>query len=170
MKRGKMYHKKPILKKSQMEILGLAIVVVIILVATVFFVKFSALKTSANYRGDFISSELASNMLNTLLKTNARECSQLTITELLQDCAQGVAVTCNDGKTSCEFIESIISDKIFHETLDKWNVRYQFLAYTDINSPLIKVPQDPCKSDKKSKLFPIPITVRTMYIKLDVCG
>ena len=151
-----------------MEILGLAIVVVLILVATIFVVRFLVLKAPTEYRKGFVSSELASNMLNTLLKTAAKECSQLTITELLQDCAQARSITCDNGQDSCKFVEST-ANYIFDQTFDKWNMQYEFLAYTDISSPLIKIGK-PCKADKRSKLFPIPISAATMYTKLDICG
>ena len=155
-------------KKSQMEILGLAIVVVLILVATIFVVRFLVIKAPTEYRKGFVSSELASNMLNTLLKTSAKDCSQLTMTELLQDCAQSRSIICDNGQDSCNFVESI-SKKIFESTLDKWSMEYEFLAYTNSNQPLIKLGK-PCRSEKRSKLFPIPINTATMYVKLDICG
>ncbi|MBI2654697.1 hypothetical protein HYX02_07890 [Candidatus Woesearchaeota archaeon] len=155
-------------RKSQMEILGLAIVVVLILVATIFIVRFLVLKTPTDYRKGFISSELASNMLNTFLKTAARDCSQLTMTELLQDCAQGRGIICDNGKDSCKYAEETAKN-IFENTLDKWNMKYEFSAYTNINSPLIKLGQQ-CRAEKRSKLFPIPISTATMYVKLDICG
>ena len=156
------------MKKAQMEILGLAIVVVLILVATIFVVRFLVLKAPTEYRKGFVSSELASNMLNTLLKTAAKECSQLTMTELLQDCAQARSIICDNGEDSCRFVESA-SSSIFSQTFDKWNTQYEFLAYTDIGLPLIKIGK-PCKAEKRSKLFPIPISSATMYTKLDICG
>jgi hypothetical protein len=155
-------------KEAQMEILGLAIVVVLILVATIFVVRFLVLKTPTDYRKGFVSSELASNMLNTLLKTSAMGCSQLTMTELLQDCAQGRGITCDDGQDSCKFVE-VTSNKIFENTLKKWNMEYEFMAYTDPNSPLIKSGKR-CRAERRSKLFPIPIRTATMYAKLDICG
>lgn len=151
-----------------MEILGLAIVVVLILIATIFVVRFLALQTPTNYRKGFVSSELASNMLNTFLKTAAKDCSQLTMTELLQDCAQARSISCGNGQESCRFVEST-AKKIFENTFDKWNMQYEFLAYTDINSPLIRLGKA-CKAEKRSKLFPIPINSATMYTKLDICG
>ena len=151
-----------------MEILGLAIVVVLILVATIFVVRFLVLKAPTEYRKGFVSAESASNMLNTLLKTAAKECSQLTMTELLQDCAQARSITCDNGQDSCKFVEST-ANYIFDQTFDKWNMQYEFLAYTDVMSPLIKIGK-PCKADKRSKLFPIPISAATMYTKLDICG
>ncbi len=151
-----------------MEILGLAIVVVLILVATIFIVRFLVLKTPIEYRKGFVSSELASNMLNTFLKTAAKDCSQLTMTELLQDCAQGKSIICSTGENSCKFVESTAKE-IFEDTINKWNMNYEFLAYTDSNSPLVKI-GNTCKAEKRSKLFPIPISGATMYTKLDICG
>ena len=155
-------------KKAQMEILGLAIVVVLILVATIFVVRFLVLKTPTEYRKGFVSAELASNMLNAFLKTAAKDCSQLTMTELLQDCAQSRGIVCDNGQDSCQFAESIAKD-IFSKTLDTWNMRYEFLAYTDLSKPMIKIGK-PCRAEKRSKLFPIPISTATMYTKLDICG
>ena len=155
-------------KKSQMEILGLAIVIVLILVATIFIVRFLVIKAPVDYRKGFVSAELASNMLNTMLRTAAKECSQLTMTELLQDCAQGRGILCDNGMDSCMFVESA-AKQLFEGTLDKWNMKYEFLAYTDINSPLIKM-GSVCKAEKRSKIFPIPISAGTMYTKLDICG
>jgi len=154
------------MKRAQMEILGLAVVVVIILVATIFIVRFLVLKTPVEYRKGFVSAEIASNMLNTFLKTAAKDCSQLTMTELLQDCAQGKSITCGTVH-SCEFVE-LTAKKIFKDTLDKWSMKYEFLAYADANSPLVKIGK-PCPADKRSKLFPIPISGTTMYTKLDIC-
>ena len=163
-----MKNKVYFLKKSQMEILGLAIVVVLILVATTFVVRFLVLKTPTEYRKGFVSSELASNMLSTFLKTAAEECSQLTMTELLQDCAQARGIVCDNNQDSCHFVEST-AKKIFEKTLDKWNMNYEFLSYTDVNAPFVKLGK-PCRAEKKSKLFPIPISSATMYVKLDICG
>ena len=155
-------------KTAQMEILGLAIVIALIFVAIVFVVRLGFEKPT-NYRKGFVSSELASNMLNTFLRTAARnDCSQLTMTELLQDCAQGKGITCNNGDNSCSYV-NLTAKEIFRNTFDKWNMQYEFLAYLDINRPLIALGKT-CEADKKSELFPIPISSQTMYVRLDICG
>ena len=155
------------MKKAQMEILGLAIVVILILIGAVFVIRFLALKKPTEYRKGFVSSELASNMLNTFLKTVSGDCSQLTMTELLQDCAQGKNIICANQQDSCAYAKSA-AETIFRSTLDQWKMRYEFLAYVNANSPLIKI-GDLCHAEKKSKLFPIPISSATMYTKLDIC-
>lgn len=160
-------------KKSQMEILGLAVVVVLILVATIFVVRFLVVKAPAEHRKGFVSAELASNMLNTFLKTSAPDCSQLTMTELLQDCAQGETITCsnNEKEKSCKFVESTATT-IFDETFKKWNIKYEFLVCRDINckdTPHLSKIGEACGAEKKSKLYPIPSTP-PIYAKLDICG
>ena len=158
-------HKK---KKSQMEILGLAIVVVLVLVATIFVVRFLVIKGPTDYRKSFVTSELATNMLSTFLRTSAKDCSQLTMTELMQDCSQSKSITCDNGEDSCKFIDST-ARKVFSATFDKWSMQYEFLAYTDISSPLIKIGKQ-CQASKRSKVFPIPINTATMYAQIDICG
>ena len=154
-------------KTGQMEILGLAIVVVLVLLATIFVVRFIVLKSPAKYRQGFVTSELASNIVNTFLKTASRDCpSQLTMTELLQDCAQGKGIIC-DSKDSCKYVESTAKE-IFESTLDKWNMDYEFIAYLDLPNPLVDI-GTPCKAGKRSKLFPVPISAGTMYVKLEIC-
>lgn len=159
-----------------MEILGLAIVVVLVLVAVVFAARFLIYKTPSNYRAGFISSELASNMLNTFLNTNAKDCSRLTMTELLQDCGQapgGGSIRCANDKNSysCEYLK-LTAQEIFDNTFKKWGVNYEFLAYIDKNDPstiLVKI-GDKCMTEKKSRVFPKPISTGSVYAQLDICG
>lgn len=153
-----------------MEILGLAVVIVLILIATVFVVKFS-LKAPTDYRKGFVSSETASNILNAFLKTAAPECSQLTMTELLQDCAQGEAICCQNCNTftevkSCSYVNST-AITILNKTLDAWSMSYEFLAYNDDRS-FIKLGKA-CIGQRESKLYPIPTSTTALYVKLDIC-
>ena len=155
-------------KKSQTEVLGFAIVVVIILLGVFFFAR-NGFRPQAKFRDDFVSSELASNMINTFSKTTSADCRQLTMTELLQDCAQGGSIKCNDaaGSTSCQYVSSAASS-IFAQTFVKWGRSYHFIAYVDVNSPKIDIGKPSCNG-QKSKLYPIPISGGTMYTRIDLC-
>lgn len=154
-------------REAQMEILGLAIVVVIILVAMIFVVRFLIIQPQTEYRKPFVSSETASNMLNSFLKTAAAQCSKLTMTELLEDCAQSKAITCSNGMDSCAYVQST-AETIFGKTLADWNVKYGFSAYTDKDSPLIQL-GDGCSGERRSKLFAIPTSTATVYVYLELC-
>ena len=158
-------------KKSQMEILGLAIVVVLILVATIFVVRFLVINKSHSVRNPFISSELSSNMVNAYIHTSSNDdCHFSTFEELLQDCAvnQGNGIKCDSNINSCDFVKSRAIE-IFSKTFDTWKIKYEFQAYVDnSNQPLFKIGNS-CKYDKVSKNFPIPTSIGAVYVKLDIC-
>ena len=153
-------------KKSQMEILGLAIVVVLILMATIFVVRFLIIKEPTDYRSGFVSSELGSNMINTLLRTTSN-CDGFSMTELLRDCGQDKSIICGDSKDSCGYFLDT-SQQIFTETLEKWKVDYEFKVFND-NGAIITLGKK-CILDKKSKLFPIPTDSGIVSVEMDVCG
>ena len=48
-------------------------------------------------------------------------------------------------------------------------MKYQFLAYTNINKPIIKI-GEVCKADARSKTFYLPISTATVYVRLDICN
>jgi len=157
------------MRKAQMEILGLAIVVVLLLVAVIFFVKFG-IQTPSQFRSGFISSELATNLINTFLKTSSDGCSQLSMVELLQDCAQSGGIRCDNGDDSCQYANSTAA-YILGQTLSKWNYKYQLIAYySEPNRPFVNV-GEACtlNQNKKSRIFPVPVSSSSMYIKLDIC-
>ena len=151
-----------------MEILGLAVVVVILLVGILIFAKVGLNKPSQS-RNDFVSSELASNTINTFLKTSAKDCSQLTMSDLLYDCARETALICNDAASSdsCRYVK-LAADEVFMKTFDQWKVKYEFLAYVDLNLPLVESGEK-CRGEKTSKIYPLPTAIGQMFVKLDIC-
>lgn len=155
-------------KKSQMEIMGLAIVIILVIIGMLFVVRFVMVRKPAEFKAEFTQTQLASNMLNTFLKSKTRDCYGMSITELLQDCAQSQSVYCENGQLSCAYVADT-AGYIFGETLEKWNLKYQFLVYFQSESSIINSGEE-CVGDKKSKIFPIPTTTRTLYTQLDVCG
>ena len=165
--------------RAQMEILGLAIVIVVILVGAMIYLRLSSAKKDVDYRRPFSSSQAASNMLNTFLDTTSRDCSKLTMTELLQDCAQSTAFICgNSGvpQNSCDYAESA-ANEIFGKTFGKWKTKYEFMACTNFDYKSVRCTPGSvliesgirCLGEKEFKLYPIPVTAGTIYVKLDIC-
>ncbi len=79
-------------KRSQMEIMGIAIVVVILSIVILFVIRWSILKEPVQYKKEFAQSEIATNLVNTMLSTTT-ECNEVTFSELFQDCAEGLTIT-----------------------------------------------------------------------------
>lgn len=158
-------------KKSQMEILGLAIVVVIILLAMFYVFKFISFQKPSQTRNDFVSLELASDTVNAFLKTTSRDCSQLSMTELLQDCAEGTGFRCDDpaSSDSCKYMQST-ADEIFGKTLRAWKIKYMFTAYYSYDkSKVLAKSGEACPGEKILTIYPIPISTGQINVELDIC-
>lgn len=156
-------------RKAQMEIIGLAIVIIIILIGLAIAVRFTVFKKPENTRAGFVNAELASNTINTFLETTAIECQNAKMKELMQDCAEGTERVCSNGMGSCAFARGA-ADEIFTKTFRKWKTKYKFIAYTDVNSPFINL-ESGCtaQQERVSDTFFIPITAGTISVRLDIC-
>jgi|TARA_Y100000294_G_C8533947_1_gene328210 hypothetical protein len=152
-------------KKAQIEIAGLIIVIILATIGVIFTINFINEEKPADYKKEITQTGIASNMLNTFLRTTST-CKELSMTELLQDCSQSKTIAC-DEQDSCAYAEQE-AKKIFGRTLEKWNIGYEFKAFFEEENPILILGKR-C-ADKKSKLFPIPAGSGVLSVKMDICG
>ena len=150
------------MKKGQQEIMGLAIVIILIIIGLLYMAKFSFNKESS-YE-DYGQSELASGMLAALLATTSRDCNWLSISDILQDCADSNANMCN-GKNSCAYFEQQ-SREIFGNTRDLWKINYKFSAFYGEEKPIIELGGQ-C-INKESQLLLLPTKTGILSVKLNI--
>jgi hypothetical protein len=155
-------------KKSQMELMGIAIIVVIISLVMVFVVNYMAHRKPTEYRQEFAASELATNIVKTLLSTTAPDCLGITFNEIFQDCIEGPRIVCDDGNNSCDYAEHKTAI-ILNETLGKWDIAHEF-KITLFNEEEMKVNECPGKPrSRKTKPYPIQTDMGTMNVLLYIC-
>ena len=101
------------MKRAQMEIMGLAIIIILVILGLLFGLKYLQ-KKPTEFQQEFEQKTLATSFLNTMLGTTSL-CHKATFRELVQDCAQGGTVQCPSGVNSCsetrnsfEFMLSIL--------------------------------------------------------------
>lgn len=175
------------MKKGQMEVMGLAIIVILISVSMLFAISFVVLKKPTSYKTEFTQTELASNMLSTLLETTIPTCNDLSMKDLYKDCAidpYNPQVRCNDA--ACELNHSLASGEqcdscqfinyttyiILNKTLGEWNTGYGFNARTTTSTKNL-VSIGLCPDVKKHKIYPIPIDPtgqNILDVTLDICN
>ncbi len=120
------------MKKSQMEIIGLAMIVVLISLALLFVIRFGIFRPTEKHSAEYVPSELVANFLNTLQDTNSPDCSGVKFSTLFQDCAinnnVGGTIPCNPwGTNSCFYIRDTML-KILNNSFDEWKIIYFFFA------------------------------------------
>jgi len=170
-------------KKAQLEMIGLAVVVILISIGMLFVLNFVVTRKPAKTQSTFSEWETSQNMLTAMLTSVSRDCKSLDIGALLQDCANNYAsrgsIECNFGVYSCMYVEAALAEML-PSTIDSWRYSYRFRAYiTDPNSHII--PFDPhnkafnprnCTdlTEKESPgIQPIPLDVGTLTVILEIC-
>lgn len=164
-------------KKAQMEMMGLAIIVILLALGMFLLVKFMVIDKPPSVKQTFTSKELATNMISTMLKTDA-DCGvrNLDMTELIIAYSEHDTFTCK-GMELREYLQESLDD-IFNQTLITWGRQYRFE---------IKVPQESdditdicmpensagdcfsCPGGLEKKIFPLPSNYGTVIITMDIC-
>ena len=174
------------MKKAQMELIGIAVVVILMSLGILFMLSFGISKKGTTFKQEFTNKELVSNTLSTMLRVKAYGCGDLTIEDLLQDCFVFTTGSIDCGsyeepKYSCEYLNETISE-IFSKTFDKWGRSY-FLDISKAEN--LKIHLDDGKSclaegdlryegmrwhDIDTSAYWIPLDPGTIQIKLGLCS
>src|SRR3989344_8141877 len=156
-------------KRAQIEILGIAVVILVLLAGTIFFINLIPPLNSRSVVVDVARTEIGANTLNTLLKTTT-PCKQLKISELITDCVDGAAISCST-QNSCEYLQGQIGI-ILEQTLAEWGIDYQFdileLQDADYDSKGLEIKTKTCKTyEHYEQILPTQITLAKA--SLDLC-
>jgi len=152
-------------KKSQMEIMGLVMIIILVALAMLFAIVFIVLKEPTDIRKAYTHKELAVKTGATLLKTTT-SCKGQDIKQLLQDCAAGELITCENGQGSCAYTFELIEDML-DNTLKEWNKDFRFTVKQN-NNQIKQYANGNCtNTDIEPWIQPLP---DSMTIRLDICG
>ncbi len=152
--------------KAQMEILGLAIVVILIALAMLFAVQFFLLKPVSEPTKTVKESFLAANFLNSCLGTSTK-CFDRNIKELLQNCALGGSLNCPGNINSCLYSRQEI-EKMLDSSLGLWKKSYFFNIDGLAGGFSIG---DACKGEKEYEEHPVVVRPGfDILLSLEICG
>jgi hypothetical protein len=168
------------MKKGQMEIMGLLIVVILMILGMLFVVRFVILKPGDTIKQSYADTVLAANLKNSILLFSTH-CHNKRIQDLLADCVSGGVLECNSGFrkiNSCAYATEKI-DEIFAKTVVRWRREYQFEACLFRNgrcdaTNLVRIPagaayNEVCQQERESKFSPIQTEKGIMKVTLNIC-
>jgi hypothetical protein len=159
------------LKKSQAELFGIIVVVVIVAVGMVLFFSLSKPKSQSNP----IDSQISQTMLNSMMKSYV-DCNRMgggiALRDLIKKCANRLEA-CSFGSYSktCEYANKLM-ENILDSTLKEWKKPYRLSisaggAVDDLPDIVNGVCSD--SSEKEAPgIFPIPDSP-TIIVRLDIC-
>jgi hypothetical protein len=157
-----------------MEIMGLAVIVILLAVGMFFVAKFSLLKERPSEVQSFQQSQIASTFVSTLLSTNAGcASSTATFTKLIEDLVQPQysLLQCGSGELQPYFEDSV--RQILSETLDVWGYAYQFAVIfppgaTDAENIVI---EKDCQTtqQEETKTYYVPSDLGTIRVQMKLC-
>tara|TARA_Y100000034_G_scaffold101681_1_gene126125 strand:+ start:783 stop:1283 length:501 start_codon:yes stop_codon:yes gene_type:complete len=158
------------MKKAQMEILGLAIVVLLLSFGMLLVFQFVVLKTpTESIQKSYTQSQQANNILSAILKTSSG-CKKTDLEELLEDLATNEYIICG-SITSEKYARNALTT-IFANTMDEWKRKYTFTIYFDPENPIFKVNNTPeCTGEIETAEIPTPTgDGRTMFVHFEICN
>ena len=154
-------------RRAQMEILGLAIIVVLIMMGVLFAIQFVLKAPSEELAQDYERSELAASLLTTMLGTTTN-CRQATVTELLQDCARSQRISCPGS--SCDEVGFAL-EEMLDGTLKVWRQDYRFsISGGTREIEDLKFNRGTCTGELESSTNVIPTAGGALQVKLDLCS
>ncbi len=162
-------------RKSQMEMLGLALVVMLISIAMLFVVRFMVFDTPDEAKTDYTETELASNFISTLLETTASNCRDLTFTELFQDVASGMPPYSSCPEASKDTMQVLTESltTILMNTFEIKGIGYEFNATTNGLNPVYVYHRGSCPGARTRRQFPIPVDASgaiILEVTLNICS
>lgn len=171
-------------RKAQTELLGMAIVVLLISIGILFIISNALKKTTAGeLKKEFSEKQLASNILGAVLSTTTN-CQSERVSTLLIDCGKNQIVSCDPDNIAgtfipgtddaCDYLNNVI-DAMLSNTLAEWNRKYQFQAYnggscsTSENCINITHNFEKCIAGWQAETYYLPLHPGTMTVDIKIC-
>lgn len=160
-------------KKAQTELLGLAIVVVLLSIGIMLVLVYSSKEVPSQLKD--MNEELADKFIHTMLDTTT-DCdleNPLTIQDLILDVAESGSqgtIDCYDGRNSFTYLNDTFKT-ITDDTVSLWkDGKYQFKIYLNPQLPIYFFGSKTCSS-RMGKEYISPIKKGApVYITLYICG
>ncbi len=168
------------MKRAQTEMLGMAIVILLLSIGILIIVGTVMNKSSEpSLKQSYSEKQLATNILGSMLSTTTN-CNNERISTLMIDCGRDWPLACKSEQSGaelsvCKYLNETISSML-NETLNHWNKKYSFLAYVKRTDPNINITYrvDECfvggQGELQKEFYYLPLQAGSMTVELGICS
>ncbi len=118
-------------KRGQAEIMGIALVVILITIGIVYLAKYSA-EPPKKTQEEFQRRELPKTIITSIVEV-VSTCNNEKMADVIQDCGFARSMTCTDttqpanpAMTSCDYLKKTLKDDILEKMLGDERFHYQY--------------------------------------------
>ena len=172
--------------KSQTEIFGLVIVVLLVSLLMIMVLVFVVKDKGTDIQKTYNDKQLAINTMKAMLTTNMPACRNVDLNDVIIDCFRNQELYCVGFSDSCAFVDNA-TEEIMQDTVILWGKKYRFYAYKkgdvgpgedafEIASGTSEGvshsnTDDHCLSATEIEPgdFFLPAAGTTIYLRLDIC-
>jgi hypothetical protein len=166
-------HNKKI--KGQIEIFGLAVIVILISIGFFIFVSLKAQHPTENPQKEYTNDKLANDFVLSILDVNVKDCDTFTLKDLIVDCGRDRKIDCG-GTSSCFAANKTITD-LLNGTFMVMNTKFRFYSENlkdNAGREIINITHLNCTSNMRQgqrgtaiiSLYPWPNNV---YLNMNIC-
>jgi hypothetical protein len=163
--------------KAQMEILGLAVIVVLVLLGMFFLTKFTLFEQPQSQTQSVQRSQIATNFVSTLLNSKANCSNSATFIDLIDDLEEPTYSSLECGGMTSDGLVNYFNEtvsSILNQTLGKWGYLYEFTvifpAAVRPNGKDILITNTVCGSKQEQPaIYPIPGNLGNIIVTLKIC-
>lgn len=158
------YHVVRMYKKAQLEMIGLAMLVLLLSFGIILLTQCSSESKEMSMVEEFTDRQITGHYLNSLLQITVPACNDASMEVLLQDCAAGEILSCTGGARSCFYANKTLI-YIFEKTLIEYKKEFLF----SVTKTPIYIMNGDCSAFRESSRFIIPSDAGVMVARMDVC-
>lgn len=169
------------MKRAQTEMLGMAIVILLLSIGILIVVGIVMNKSSEpSTKQSYSEKQLATNILGSILSTTTN-CNNERISTLMIDCGRDWPLDCPSEHVTgvtlpvCKYLNETVYSML-NETLKQWNKKYSFLAYVQRTNPKINITNriDECfvyaQGELQREFYYLPLQAGSMTVELEICS
>lgn len=161
------------MRKGQMEIFGLVIIVILLALGLLFAVVILTKQQPTISTKESIQ---ARTYLSTLVGTTVPECGKQSVRQLLENCMDSSytggqyngANNCFDGTNTCTKAKNIIANTLT-QTFGSWGYTYEFSIPDNDVLKTLNASNGQCTGERERGTWKIVKTSRTATLTLDLC-